>query len=150
MPERTAHLGLVAGQNWKVGQEWEESWAQLGGQMGREEQARCPTFRGAVIWVALAVPAGKVCKDPLTLLCLPHQWEGLQEGSERQFKAAEGLPEVFRLVWVLNGGETLPHTYTHMHAHKQLLQKARAPTRQHLDLDTLSRPRQPPLTPASG
>lgn len=39
------------------------------------------TFRSAVVRVALAVPAGEVRKDPLTLLCLPHQRKGLQEGS---------------------------------------------------------------------
>ena len=51
------------------------------------------TFRSTVIRVTLAVPAGEVRQDPLTLLRLPHQWEGLQESSGGRCKGAEGLPD---------------------------------------------------------
>lgn len=81
------------------------------------------TFRGAVIRVALAVPAGEVCKDPLTLLRLPHQWESLQEGSGRQFKDAEGLLESLNQSRV----GMPPHTY-----HINLPEWARALGPQHL------------------
>lgn len=61
------------------------------GPRGAAGRAGGRTFRGAVFWVALAVPAGEVRQDPLTLLRLPHQREGLQEGSGGQFKDAGDL-----------------------------------------------------------
>lgn len=75
---------VPGGPGWEGARAWLSGWGGLG-RVGRGH-----TFRSAVIRVALAVPAGEVCEDSLTLLCLPHQWEGLQECSGRQFKAAEG------------------------------------------------------------
>lgn len=57
------------------------------------------TFRGAVLRIALAVPTREVCKDSLTLLCLPHQREGLQKGSRGQFRVAtKGFSEPLRVL----------------------------------------------------
>lgn len=63
-----------------TGQEEVRAW-QGGAGWVRHSGAGGHTFRGAVIGVALAVPAGEVSEDPLSLLRLPHQREGLQEGS---------------------------------------------------------------------
>lgn len=83
-------------------------WGELGGS-GSGAGGR--TFRGAVIRVALAIPTRKVSKNPLAFLRLPHQWEGLQEGSGGQFKDVEGLAEpLSESGYSLRAGDPVPTT----------------------------------------
>lgn len=92
--------------------------AEWGGQSG----AGSRTFRGAVVRVALAVPAGEVSEDPLSLLRLSHQREGLQEGSRGRFRDAASLPEP-----PSQSGSSATHMHTHDHtrAHKHASTPAR-------------------------
>lgn len=78
---------LLSRTPWQVDQGQKEAKAWLGGaKWVRQSGAGGHTFRGAVTRVTLAIPVGEVSKNPLTLLRLPHQWEGLQECSRGQLR----------------------------------------------------------------
>ena len=88
--EASGAWGEVSGVQGEVSVVWGEAsgaWGEVSGHQMRR------TFRSTVIRVTLAIPAGEVRQDPLTLLRLPHQWEGLQESSGGQCKGVESFPD---------------------------------------------------------
>lgn len=76
-------VGADRGRGW-----WGRGAGGAGGLRGRWGRGRGGglTFRGAVVGVTLAVPPREVCEHPFSLLCLPHQREGLQESSRGQIR----------------------------------------------------------------